>query len=212
MRALCKIAFLALSLYVLFGDTEGENATPIGNGVTVNASLFYDDRYYNISQKKKPKLNITEDLLNVLLLAEKYLHSQSVMVNFSVHTVQQRSDYLVLKNNRIDGAQTLQNMTQRAADEHAPNNSVWYHFAGYSITGSLEGRDRSQPLLSDIATNGTFCKQPSAAILMYYPGSNNTNAFVSATSLIFGAKGRIIYSPEDMKAMNETFQNCEKLG
>uniref|UniRef100_A0A131YY09 28 kDa Metastriate family member n=1 Tax=Rhipicephalus appendiculatus TaxID=34631 RepID=A0A131YY09_RHIAP len=208
MRTFCSITLLAILQYMVFAVAEGQQTNTIGDGVVVNASIFFDNRYYNASVTRK--VDVTNDLRNVVKLAQEYLLTKSIKVNFSVLTVQNRSDYLELyENNTINGQVTLQKMTKLAESLQAPNNSIYYHFAGYVIYGKLDQLDWNPYGVSDIATNGTFCHSPSAAIIQYFPGSSNIRAFVSATAHIFGAKGRTHFDTEDIKTMNETFAKCK---
>uniref|UniRef100_A0A131Z6M5 28 kDa Metastriate family member n=1 Tax=Rhipicephalus appendiculatus TaxID=34631 RepID=A0A131Z6M5_RHIAP len=209
MRTLYAVAVFALWQYLGFAIAQVATVNPIGNGVVVNASIFYDDKYAAWHKEKKPDLDISEDLRNVVFLAQEYFRNNSIMVNFSILTVENRSDYLVKLNNKsIDGKKTLQNMTTFALSRQAPNNSIYYHFSGYRIQTDLEANISQSYGVSGIATNGTFCTQPSAAILVYYPGSNNSRAFVNITAITFGVTGGIHFTDTDKETMNATFAKC----
>uniref|UniRef100_L7LY94 Putative rhipicephalus family xiii n=1 Tax=Rhipicephalus pulchellus TaxID=72859 RepID=L7LY94_RHIPC len=209
MRTLCAISFLALGQYLVFAVVEEPPVAPIGKDVVVNASIFYDSNYAKWHKEKKPKLDIAQDLKHLVSLAQGYFHKQNVTVTFNVSTVENVSNYLVFDTEKsIKGNKTLRNMTKFANSRKAPNNSIYYHFSGYSIDANIAKQPLKKRGLSDTATTGTFCTKPSAAILLYFPGSNNTLAFVHATARTFGVTDHLIFTPKDIEAMNATFAKC----
>ncbi|XP_049512648.1 uncharacterized protein LOC125940456 [Dermacentor silvarum] len=159
---------------------------------------------------KRPGENITEYLINLTRQAQEYFNNQSVMVKFVVNSTMQKDDWLVkYTNGSINGDKTLENMTQYAISQNASNNSILYHASGYKIFAELDGQDYHPVSLSDVSTNGTFCKGPSAVIFLEFPGSSNPRSMVRGTAGTFGAKHRVDFHLEDIQAMNKTFANCQ---
>uniref|UniRef100_A0A224Y388 28 kDa Metastriate family member n=1 Tax=Rhipicephalus zambeziensis TaxID=60191 RepID=A0A224Y388_9ACAR len=147
-------------------------------------------------------------MLYSLQKAQKKFRDHNITVTFVVQSVQNRSDYLVkIGNKSINASETLNKMIEIAKKEQAPNNSIRYHFSGYRIM--VNETRVSEYGVAGVATNGTFCTEPSAAILLYLPESNNTNSFVSVTAKMFGAKMSPYFDQGDIRAMNKTLQKCE---
>ncbi|XP_054918537.1 uncharacterized protein [Dermacentor andersoni] len=144
--------------------------------------------------------------------AQEHFNNQSVMIKIKVNSTMLKDDWLVFyKNNKsINGPETLKNMTRYAQTVGASNNSILYHASGYSIYSEDKGKeDNYSKLLSDVCTNGTFCRGPSAVIFVEFQGQYNPRSMVRGTAGTFGVH-KVYFTLQDLKTMNATFANCKQ--
>ncbi|XP_054917051.1 uncharacterized protein [Dermacentor andersoni] len=133
------------------------------------------------------------------------------MLTIVVNSTTQKEDWLAMyPNGSINGDATLQNMTDYAKSINASNNSIFYLASGHLIYSEHDGQNFHPYGLSDVSTNGTFCKRPSGVIFMEFPGSLNERSMVSGTAGTFGVKHKIHFDSEDLRTMNTTFSKCKR--
>ncbi|XP_054934034.2 uncharacterized protein [Dermacentor andersoni] len=131
------------------------------------------------------------------------------MIKISVSSIMKKEDWLVFYDNKsINGPETLKNMTKYAQSLGVSNNTILYHASGYSIYSVDIGQKNRYPL-SDVSTNGTFCKGPSAVIFVEFQGQYNPRSMVKGTAGTFGVE-KVYFNDEDLKTMNATFANCKQ--
>ncbi|XP_070383796.1 uncharacterized protein [Dermacentor albipictus] len=79
----------------------------------------------------------------------------------------------------------------------------------YTIYQEDVGPNIKQSPLSDVSTNGTFCREPSGVIFVEFQGSLNPGSMVKGTAGTFGVDG-VYFTDKDLTTMNTTFAKCEQ--
>uniref|UniRef100_L7LUZ4 Putative rhipicephalus family xiii n=1 Tax=Rhipicephalus pulchellus TaxID=72859 RepID=L7LUZ4_RHIPC len=210
MRTLCAITFFALLQYVMFATAQVKNDSIIGENITAYLQLSYDSNYSARYENKTGWQNISEYLTYLVKKAEDHFHEELVMVNFTVLNVTLKDDLFVFNSSGlIDGNKTLQNMTQYAMSQNATNNTIHCHCSGNRFYGKYWSNINTS-ILTDMATNSTFCKRPSAMLFLEFPGTENPYSLVKGLGTTMGAHNRVWFTKEDKTAMNKTFKRCTK--
>ncbi|XP_072140890.1 uncharacterized protein [Dermacentor andersoni] len=88
MHEISRTALLAFLQCVVAHIARGDDQpAKIGEGITVNASIFYDSRYLKKFEERVKGTNITEYLTKLAHQAEQHFHNESVMIKISVSSI-----------------------------------------------------------------------------------------------------------------------------
>ncbi|XP_075529907.1 uncharacterized protein LOC142563240 [Dermacentor variabilis] len=88
-------ALLAFLQCVVIHIARGDDRRPtIGEGITVNASIFYDSQYFTKFKERVNGTNITDYLTMLAHEAEQHFNNESVMIKINVSSIRKKDDWL----------------------------------------------------------------------------------------------------------------------
>nr|XP_050024515.2 uncharacterized protein LOC126518944 [Dermacentor andersoni] len=192
----------------------------IGENVTMDAYVVYDDTYMSSSDDKLYANNLFKEV-------ESYLHNHSIMINITVKETLTSHNLTVYfePNKSVDGHRTLENLTKYGESMQKANNSIFFLFYWARNPKDVKTADLIDHIqspgshrlgVSEVSTTNSFCtKNTSAAVIRHRPESRNFWSTAEAILNTFGSQHFIYFTDDDWRNMNETFSRCphkEELG
>uniref|UniRef100_A0A224Y3A8 28 kDa Metastriate family member n=1 Tax=Rhipicephalus zambeziensis TaxID=60191 RepID=A0A224Y3A8_9ACAR len=206
----------------------------VGEGVVLQAEVFYDPGFYNATssfrtlQEQDNKNGngggddyITKYFQQLFQKAQEYFNNRSIAINISVASVKKMdnlTEYYQYQGHIIDTNKTVDNVIKFGKSLSKPNYTIFYLFTWPPSKGNpsrLLDVIRQQRLhdlgVSEVATNGTFCSdETSAAFIRHRFGFHNYWSTVKATLFTFGTQHFIYLYKTDYDKMKDTFSRCTK--
>uniref|UniRef100_A0A224YBP4 28 kDa Metastriate family member n=1 Tax=Rhipicephalus zambeziensis TaxID=60191 RepID=A0A224YBP4_9ACAR len=189
---------------LIWSDGKGK----IGEGIKLQAHVFYDTRKYN----RLSRGNVTEYFTKLFSLTQQHFNNNSVMITIDTRNITWNKTLEVKmkgKRRTLDGKATLKSLQNYSLVQNLPNNSIIYIYTNKTLdlkdyTGAAVPNG-----FSTLSTFGTFCNElGSAAIIVQPPGNAGYWSTVKATAEVFGSKNFVRFTKKDMQEMDKIFSRC----
>ncbi|XP_075532146.1 uncharacterized protein LOC142564850 [Dermacentor variabilis] len=202
MKTILYLCFLVLLSTAPPTFAQGKPRDPIGQGITVDACVYYDSRFKNMSQDLPTYFNTTFREI------QNWLHERYIMLNFTLQYTTLNDSLPVFINDSsklhsVNGSATLEALKALAQSQARNLTSIYYLFTGYDIFAN------STYPSDDLHTNNTFCTgDPAATVFMTYPSISFHQTACKMTLLTLGSTNSPYPNETDYNRMNMTFQRC----
>ncbi|XP_054933657.1 uncharacterized protein [Dermacentor andersoni] len=180
----------------------------IGEGVTVNAYIFYDTDQY---RQEVPEQNVTNYFTRIFFQAQQHFHNNSVMISLDIRNISMNTHLEVKERGKevLDGNATLKLLQNYSETHRLTNDSIIYLYTNRTPVDKVYSGAALPGLFSTFSTFGTFCSNTSsAAIISQPPSSWSYWLTVQATAEMFGTRNFAKFKVEDIEEMNKTFLHC----